>query len=987
MEVKSEMFTKANTVFCAVLVVLLTSQLSWAAAGRIDGRATDVSTGDPLPGVTVQLKGTSLGAATGLDGHFFIANVPAGSYTLEASYVGYKTLTLRVQVKGGELLERNIKMEAVGVTAKEVVVTAQASGQNAAINQQLTSNNVVNVVSSARIQALPDANAAESVGRLPGISLVRSGGEATQVVIRGLQPQYNLITIDGVPVPPTDANDRGTDLSMISSNMLEGIQVFKTVTPDMDAAVLGGTVNFDIREARGTSTGAPLVSVVAQGGYNNLTSKYNNYKLVGSIGQRFFGNKFGIFAQGIVQRQNLSSDQLGASYYLPDVTKPNRLAISSINLYFYPREEQRYDGTLTLDYRLPNGKIDFVNLLSHGNTNTEYQNETYNFGNDIAYQAQYSPNILNIATNILGYEQRILSFKVDAKVSSSYSENISPNNWWMNFDQASAGTGNLSKNDNPVQLAQAAAALTNFNTMYFNQNSTWNSFNKQQNLTAQVDVQRDIDLSDLVSVTLKAGGAYRYTNRYYNYDDGGGILSGAPGQVGRAFVLQDPNFQFMTQSPWNMNPDGAGEFPIGPFLEPGLTFKNFLNGDYSMNSATNIGLIGQTIDRLIAFGESLKTAPTGGTNPYIPDVYGSLASDYSGHEYRSAGYVMATINVGMQITLIPGVRYQGLKTSYTAAQFLNASATNPYPQTLPHTEVTKDEYHGYWLPDVSLKYDPFTWMSIRAAYTSTLAYPDFNAIIPRMDVFSSSVTWNNYALKPALSHNYDLGVSVYNNSIGLIAVDPFLKRIDNLIFSQSSYITNPSAYLGIPSYTEGYAISTYINNPYPVDLWGIETEWQTHFWYLPSPFNGLVLNINYTHIFSRAKYPYTYTTNSGFPYYKSIYVDTSYVDRLLQQPNDLANLSVGYDYKQFSILVSMIYQSNVYNATNFYNSLRSDKAKYVRWDLIVNQGLPWYGLQAFLEVNNLNSANDTYVVRGSGYPTSENDYGMTANLGFRWKLQ
>ncbi len=128
---------------------------------------------------------------------------------------------------------------------------------------------IMNVVSAARIQELPDVNAAESVGRLPGVSLIRTGGEGSQVVIRGLSPQYNQITMDGVELSSNvnsqnsiisgDRNqgtaaasllgDRGMDLSMISSSMLGGIEVIKAITPDMDATVLGGVVNFDMRKA------------------------------------------------------------------------------------------------------------------------------------------------------------------------------------------------------------------------------------------------------------------------------------------------------------------------------------------------------------------------------------------------------------------------------------------------------------------------------------------------------------------------------------------------------------------------------------------------------------------------------------------------------------------------------------------------------------------------------------------------------------------
>jgi hypothetical protein len=220
----------------------------------------------------------------------------------------------------------------------------------------------------------------------------------------------------------------------------------------------------------------------------------------------------------------------------------------------------------------------------------------------------------------------------------------------------------------------------------------------------------------------------------------------------------------------------------------------------------------------------------------------------------------------------------------------------------------------------------------------------------------------------------------------LFAISPFLKRIDDMIFSQSSYITDPSKYSGLPSYTKGFGLTTFINNPNRVDVYGIETEWQTNLWWLPQPLNGLVINVNYTHIFSGATYPYTYYTNSGFPYFRSIYVDTSYKDRLVDQPNDIVNFSIGYDYKSFSILTSLIYQANIFNSTNFYNSLRSDKSKYLRWDISAKQGLPWFGLEVFFDINNLNGEEDVYAIRGSGFPNSISDYGLTADLGIRWKL-
>jgi len=77
-----------------------------------------------------------------------------------------------------------------------------------------------------RLQENPDANAAEAIGRLPGVSLIRSGGEGTGVVIRGLDPKYSQITIDGIQVPSTNANNRSTDISGISQYVLQDFWLF-----------------------------------------------------------------------------------------------------------------------------------------------------------------------------------------------------------------------------------------------------------------------------------------------------------------------------------------------------------------------------------------------------------------------------------------------------------------------------------------------------------------------------------------------------------------------------------------------------------------------------------------------------------------------------------------------------------------------------------------------------------------------------------------
>jgi len=180
-----------------------------------------------------------------------------------------------------------------------------------------------------------------------------------------------------------------------------------------------------------------------------------------------------------------------------------------------------------------------------------------------------------------------------------------------------------------------------------------------------------------------------------------------------------------------------------------------------------------------------------------------------------------------------------------------------------------------------------------------------------------------------------------------------------------------------------YQVNTFVNNASLAKTWGLEVDWQTHFWYLPPPFSGLVLNVNYTHIFSEADYPFTFGRTVGR---KTVYVDTTFTDRLIDQPNDIVNVSLGYDYADFSARVSMLYQSDIFTGVNFWPQLRAHTAAYRRWDIAIKQGLPWYNLQIYCNLNNVNGANDLSIIQGGGVPLAEQEYGLGIDVGLRWKL-
>ncbi|HHM24460.1 MAG TPA: TonB-dependent receptor, partial [Bacteroidetes bacterium] len=192
--------------------------VSGAAAqhGRIVGTVSDSLSGNALPGANIFFPGLNIGTTSNIRGEFFISNAPVGRHVLRVDYMGYARKEIPVNVRVGQTLRLDIKLRPAVVRGKAVVVTAQASAQTQAINQQLTAKTIKNVVSAVTIRELPESNAAEAVGRLPGVSLLRQGGEGAKVVIRGLAPKYAKVQIEGVDITATGSADRSTDISMIS---------------------------------------------------------------------------------------------------------------------------------------------------------------------------------------------------------------------------------------------------------------------------------------------------------------------------------------------------------------------------------------------------------------------------------------------------------------------------------------------------------------------------------------------------------------------------------------------------------------------------------------------------------------------------------------------------------------------------------------------------------------------------------------------------
>ncbi|MCK5788994.1 MAG: TonB-dependent receptor, partial [Chlamydiia bacterium] len=372
--------------------------------------------------------------------------------------------------------------------------------------------------------------------------------------------------------------------------------------------------------------------------------------------------------------------------------------------------------------------------------------------------------------------------------------------------------------------------------------------------------------------------------------------------------------------------------------------------------------------------------------------------DYNGTEDYFATYILTEINLGSKVKFIPGMRYESNNTSYTGV-YGNTQAIQE--QTYPSVDTTTTRDNWYLLPMIHLKYKPSEWFDVRVAYTHTLSRPSFYQIAPRFDYFVESkiVSYNNFNLVPEYSVNWDIYFTFHSNKLGLFSIGGFTKKIDNMIFNTGKRVILSDTDYDLPTGNHGnvefpdtylqQTIYTTVNSTEQASLYGVEVDWQSNFYFLPGAWKGLVMNINYTHIYSEVNYPSAATVEqvklpSGVN--GSIQTNSYYQGSLIDQPEDIINVGLGYDYKGFSARVSMFYQATVFKRADQFVELSTYNEDYLRWDFTAKQKLPWAGLELFTNINNITNAKDVTVVRGTGYDSNISGYGMTVDLGVRWKM-
>jgi TonB-dependent receptor len=853
-----------------------------------------------------------------------------------------------------------------------VTVTASRQfGEAEAINRERTSDNILQVLPVEIITSLPNTNIADALGRLPSVTLERDEGEGKYVQIRGLEPRLSNVTIDGVNVPSPEGSVRQIKLDVIPSNLVDSVEINKTLSANQDGDAIGGSVNLVTK----TAEEKPTLYLNGYAGYNPIQGGRNSYEIDGTIGKRFGSSKrLGILIGGSYDWNGRGIDDVepgptaiqcdpGANGCLnPSANAPYFTTYSGQDLRYYTYYRGRYGLTGSIDYKL-------------GTLSGLYARFIYSHFNNFGDRWVYSPGVGTWLTPGLSNTDGSMSFSsqirrpVEVIGSWDMGGKHVFNRWVLAYD---------------FSVARSAAEDHGYATAKFSNNNSY---------------QFNIDTSHPLVPKLIPVGGYSQV-----YDPTQYLLSS--GDVSHTYSPQ-LNLQAAVAAQRNYNWGGHfGTFDFGFKFRNAHKFQDTIDNYYSVDQTTDPSAVlmsnflgaashSNYYDNQYPFGPTTNYSKINTfinssslVSPDIPSTQqNTIPNNYDLIEKVTAGYLMDTMQFG-RTRLQAGVRFEGTNESILG----NIALFDPDTGSL--TSVTPEQRRYSYLdvlPSAQVRFDLGHDADLRLAYGRGISRPNFSDLPPFISTanFTSAkpeVDAGNPLLKPTRANNYDILIEKYLQPLGLLQGGFFYKQLSNPIY-QNRFLVTQDFVNKNPQYSNFIGDFLYQpNNAASAQVWGFEMAYQQRFSFLPSFLAGLGFSGNYG---------YTHSSTDG------VFNRTDHPALQRQAPNTW-NLSPTYDQGRVSIRVGISYNdANIfqYNYSNLnpdgtpnpqplgIRGPNGDIYLYAHTQVDAQGSVRLYkGLQAI--VSGLNLTNEVFgFYQGSQiYPIQREFYKPTYAFGLRYTL-
>jgi TonB-dependent receptor len=696
------------------------------------GVVLDAKTGEPMIGATVLIKESGRKQFVQLDGYFTFRNINAGDYQVEVSFANYKKHSEHITVNKTKAAELRITMEPAILELSTVTITGGGSdGDHNIRNLEKHSNQLVNVVSARSIQLLPDITVANVLQRVSGVTIERSNsGEGRFPIIRGMEKRYINTLVNGIKIPSPDDKSRFIPLDLFPSDILDRLEVSKSLTPSMEGDAIGGTINLVMKDAPYNK----VFQANASMGYNNIFNNQDYLKFSNSsihksspaeingntysavpadfptgalnyskrntplneafgltAGNRFGKNKeLGLLFSG--SYQNIFSGTQ-STFLLPNAQPGLNNLPQFVDLYYrrYSTENQRLGLTAKADYHLGSkNKISWTNTFVRLNmlqTRQSFDTVALNSLVDESYRSTWQyQSIFN--STLQGVHQLSPSLTIDWAGAWSTANNHIP-------DQSTF------THEYPVKVDPATKLVTR-STPDILKDMTRNwAHNSDKDWSGYVNATQKTRLLQR-SLEIKIGGLVRDKKRdnFYN------------------------------------------SYDLNPLLPSGSTTQLY----------TNISSAQYTFK-----GSSPTPGLNGNNYTFTEDIY--------------AGYAQGKWQLLDKLELLGGLRVEHTRQKYNT----ELGPDVPYRSgRIWYTDL---------LPSGQVKYDLTAFQSLRLSYYKALARPQFAELIPdgpdNYETFKQ--TGNPSGLKHSIADNFDLRYELFPGKADQILLGVFYKNIKDPI--------------------------------------------------------------------------------------------------------------------------------------------------------------------------------------------------------------
>jgi TonB-dependent receptor len=925
----------------AIAIALASAAMTGNAfAGTVTGTVTDLDETAALQSAELRIIELDRTATTSRDGSFRFADVPAGSYTLEARYIGAPNTTVRIDVTEDGTISVPIRMGVVG--EGQILVIGQAANQASALSRQRAADGVSSVLTRDAVGQFPDQNIAESLRRLPGINVLNDQGEGRFVSVRGLDPNLNSSSVNGVRLPSPEADIRGVALDVISSDLIESIEVKKSLTPDMDADTIGASIEINTVSAFDRKT--DLLSGKIEGSYNDYSNTVSP-KASLDFSTRLSDN-FGIAGGLSYYNRQFESDNIEAEGW--DITDDGVVYADEVQLRDYDVERERISASLSFDLRASDSTSLYARGLHSKFDDLEYRRRTvYKFDeeptsgtatsalfDDADGEIEIERDIKDrfegqkIQSVVFGGETETGPWKMEysaswAKSSATKSGSIDP----AKFDNKFEGDGvsvltDFSNDMIPVISYPMGGALANDASLYELDDieRTTVELAEDEEYALRADVSR-LFAMDSGEFTVQAGVKSRWRKKtnaldvdFFEYD--------GPGEFTLADVLGTQTYRLQDMGPV-ASFTGASEF-----------FR------------ANIG--------------DFERQP-------VDSDFDSSVEDFRVDEDILAGYLLGRWDSDT-LRIIGGVRVEKTHNDINGnvVTLIEEGAANGDDLVLV-APIAFERNYTDWLPSVTVRFEPQRNLVLRAAGYRSLVRPRLASLAPIFAVEENDDgeregEFGNPDLLPYEAWNFDASVEYYFSSNAAVSAGFFYKDIENFIVDTT--FNDPGVFNGI-----AYDEAVIPLNGENAEVYGFEFSFSQVMTFLPDPFDGLLVQFNYT-----------YTDATG------TLADGRVID-LPSSSQNTFNAVLGYEKGPFSFRLAGTYRDKYLDEAG--DSADEDRIVASHFGLDASMKFDiTRNIQLFAEL--INITDEPYFAYQNFQNARRNlqyeDYGLTAKFGAKIKL-